>query len=104
MDGYEFRVGSRFVANDSLSILEMHRVGHVAFISPVKTCLQNNCFVLGVEFETTEYLINRAVSDLDLLYLSLWFAYLNLGPPIVSRANCATISSIAQSELELNFE
>ena len=42
--------GSRFVAKDSLSILEMHRVGLIS--NPVLSSLQNTCTVLGEELET----------------------------------------------------
>jgi hypothetical protein len=45
-------VGSRFEADDSLSILEMHRVGLATISNPVISCLQNNCTVLGEELET----------------------------------------------------
>ena len=42
---------SRFVTDDSLSVLEIHRVGLVSYISnPVKSSLQNNCAVLVVKF------------------------------------------------------
>ncbi len=50
--------GSRFVADDSLSIIQMHRVG-LAYISCHLglSSLQNNCTVLGVEYETKQQLI-----------------------------------------------
>ena len=44
---------SRFVANDSLSILEIHRVGLETQGNPVLPSLQNNRTVLGEELETT---------------------------------------------------
>ena len=44
--------GSRFEAEDSLSILEMYRVGLLTSSNPVILSLQNNCTVLGEEFET----------------------------------------------------
>ncbi len=48
-----FEVVSRFVADDSLSTLKMHRVGPALTIrSPVESSLQNNCIVLGVKFLT----------------------------------------------------
>ena len=50
-------IDSRFVADDSLSILEMHSVGlepnsivHEINSNPVISSLQNKCTVLGVEF------------------------------------------------------
>ena len=43
---------SRFVADDSLSILKVHCVGLVTFSNPVISSLQNNCTVLVVELET----------------------------------------------------
>ncbi len=43
---------SRLVADDSLSILKMHRVGLATTSSPVKSSLKNNCTVLGLELET----------------------------------------------------
>ena len=50
-------VGSRFVTDYSLSILEMHRVGLVQLSKimsiPVISSLQNNYTVLGKELETT---------------------------------------------------
>ncbi len=39
-------VASRFVANDSLSILKMHRVGLITISNPVHSSLQNKCTVL----------------------------------------------------------
>ncbi len=45
-------VGSRFEADDSLSISKMHRVGLITISDPVPSSLELNCTVLGVEFET----------------------------------------------------
>jgi hypothetical protein len=45
---------SRFEADDSLSILQIHRVGLAPILSKtIKSSLQNNCTVLGVEFQST---------------------------------------------------
>ncbi len=43
---------TRFVADDSLSVLKMHRVGHPIIINPVIASLQNNCTVLRIELQT----------------------------------------------------
>ncbi len=45
-------VGSRFVADDSLSFLEVHRVGLVIISNPIIFSLKNNCTVLAIELET----------------------------------------------------
>ncbi len=46
-------VASRFVADDSLSILKMHRVGLVKLIvNPFMSGLQNDCTILVVELKT----------------------------------------------------
>ncbi len=48
------KMTSRFVADDSLSILEMHRVGlAITMSNPVHFSLEHNCTVLGVELETS---------------------------------------------------
>jgi hypothetical protein len=53
MDGIIRVHGSRFVADDSLSILKMYRVGIArATTNPVISSLQNNCTVLVEELET----------------------------------------------------
>ncbi len=67
---------------------------------PTFSSLQNNCTVLGVEFETKKMLITLAIPDLDLTDLSLWLAALKAGPVIVVSL-CATIGTIHQSELVL---
>ena len=80
---------SRLVADDSLSLLQIHRVGLETTsmslmrpTSPVKSRLQNNCTVLGIEFEAIKRLIPFAIPDLDLLQLSLWLADLKGGPVV----------------------
>ncbi len=46
-------VASRFEADDSLSILKLHRVAlHMTNSKPVKSSLQNDCTVLVVELDT----------------------------------------------------
>ncbi len=76
-------VACRFVADDSLSILQMHRVGLVTTISdPVLSSLQNNCTVFGVEPETIKHCIVWVIPDLDLLELSLWLADFTGGPVV----------------------
>ena len=46
-------VASRFIADDSLSILQMHHVGlEITISNPVIFSLQNNCTVLAIELET----------------------------------------------------
>ncbi len=48
-----FEVGSRFVADDPLSILKINRVGPALTIrNPVESSLQNNCIVPGIKFQT----------------------------------------------------
>jgi hypothetical protein len=45
---------SRFEADDSLSIFQIHRVGLAPILSKtIKSSLQNNYTVLGVEFQST---------------------------------------------------
>ncbi len=76
-------VGARFVADDSLAIRKMHRVGLLTTISiPVPSSMLNNCTVLGVENETQEFLILYVIPDLDLFNLNLWLADF-IGPPVV---------------------
>jgi hypothetical protein len=43
---------SRSEADDSLSILEMYRVGLVTFRTPALSSLEHNCTGLAVELET----------------------------------------------------
>ena len=75
-------VASRFVADDSLSILKKHRVGFTTISNPVPSSLQNNCTVLGVENETQELLILYVIPGLDLFKLNLWLADLKGGPVV----------------------
>ncbi len=44
---------ARFVADGSLSILDIHRVGLFTTNNPVVSSLEHNCAVLGVELQTT---------------------------------------------------
>ena len=69
-------VGSRFKADDSLSILKMHRVGLVTKSLPIKSSLQSDCPVFGVKFETIQLLSNWVITDLDFFNLSLPLAQL----------------------------
>jgi hypothetical protein len=47
----QFGVTSWFVADDSLSILKMHRVGlAITITNPVISSLENNCTIFTVEF------------------------------------------------------
>ncbi len=74
-------MASRFVADDSLAIRKMHRVGHaIATSNPVYSSLQNNCAVFVVELETQKLFKVWVVPDLDLLELSLWLADFKRGP------------------------
>ena len=94
-------VNSRFVADDSLSILQMHRVCTATTISsPVISSLQNKCTVLGVELKTTKTSIDCAITDFDLANLSLWLVNLNAAP-VVFWSLSATICSIPERELVL---
>ncbi len=69
-------VGSGFVADDPISILEIYRVGLPIIIisNPVIPSLQNNCTVLGVESQATQTLVIWRIPDLNLANLSLWLA------------------------------
>ena len=74
-------VGSRFVADDSFSILKMHYVGLTRIISnPVVISLKNNCTVVGIDLETMKYLIVWVIPHFDFLDFSLWLVDLNEGP------------------------
>ncbi len=74
-------VGSRFEANDSLSIREVHCVGLVFTISkPVVSSLQDNCTVLGVKLETRQTFSVWIIADLDLGDLSLWLFAIQAAP------------------------
>ena len=80
LDG-RFGVATRFVADDSLTILKMHRKGLAITINnPVKSSLQNNCTVLGVEFETLKTEGFFAIPYLNLVNLSLWLVDLKAAP------------------------
>lgn len=68
-------VGSGFVADDPISILEIYRVGTPIIISnPVIPSLQNNCTFLGVESQATQTLVIWRIPDLNLANLSLRLA------------------------------
>ncbi len=102
MGGILWVVGSQFVVDDSLAILEIHRVGLVFMSNPVETSLKNNYTGLSIELETYYHLIFRIIPHLDLADLSLWLADLDAGPVIV-RSLGATIGTIPQSELVLKL-
>ncbi len=91
---------ARFVTDNALSVLQVHCVGLGTTPAPASSSLQNNCAVLGVEFETLKMLITLAIPDLNLTDLSLWLAALNAGP-VIFGSLCATIGTIHQSELVL---
>jgi hypothetical protein len=97
-----FGVGSRFEADDSLSVLEMNRVDLVTTRSnPAQSSLKNNCTVLGVELKTTQVLRVWVMPDLDLGDLSLLLAELGVYP-VVFGSLSAAICTIPHSELVLN--
>ena len=87
---------ARFVTDNALSVLQVHCVGLVT--TPASSSLQNNCAVLGVEFETKKLL--TTIPYLNLTDLSLWLAALKAGP-VIFGSLCATIGTIHQSELVL---
>ncbi len=95
-------VGSRFEADDSLSILEMHCVGTVTIFNPVKSSLHHNCTVLGIELETAYCLSIWVIPDLDFGDLSLWLAHLD-AYPVVFASLSAAIGTIPQSKPVLNL-
>ncbi len=96
-----YGVGSRFLADDSLTILIMHRVGLVTTTkNPVKSSLQNNCTILGVKFRPTKKLTVWAVPNLNLTDLSLLLININAGPVVFSPFSAA-ISTIPKGELVL---
>ncbi len=68
--------------------------------TPAYSSLQNNCAVLGVEFETKKLLTTLVIPDFNLTDLSLWLAALKAGP-VIFVSLCATIGTIHQSELVL---
>ena len=69
-------VYSRFEADDTLSILKMHRMGLVTKSLPIKSSLQRDSTVFGVKFETIQLLSNWVIPDLDFFNLSLRLAQL----------------------------
>ncbi len=76
-------VASRSVADDSLSISQMHSVGlAIRIINPVPSSLKQNCTVFAIELETKKPLIKYAIPDLDLLELCLWLADFKGGPVV----------------------
>ncbi len=79
------RIGGaiRSVADDSLSIRQMHCVSFEQTLNnPVKFSLQNNCTVLAIELKTSQLLILWVKHDLDLLELHLWLGDLKGGPVV----------------------
>ena len=52
----KYEAATRFVADDSLSILKIHSVGLVTIINPVHLSLQNKFAVLGVKLQTKKLL------------------------------------------------
>jgi hypothetical protein len=81
----------------------MHRVGLITTSNPVISSLKNNYTVFVVEFETDHYTTACAVTDLDLLDLSLLLLYLKALPVVIFSLH-ATISSIVQNKLEFEID